>query len=285
MYVTQHGKHEKEENKRALIAAVLAASAGFYALLLFVCLLFPSLQLSPHNKHQNQSSSSRVLSRPRSQQQTGPHTSGVTEVRFAYFAANTSLTIHADIMLSPTYAAVRSWFFPIGTSVAVNYFREAETKPNQHFNVLSIGCGDPRSILFSLWCEKDNHDKTARYRFLACDHEPAVLARNVVLLTLAHDKLQERSSDTSSVWNIFYHLFIPDSDLELLQEHAEKLVAVSESLQSWDAGPFSDIVTFSSEETLSSVRMFWSMYAATRKRKPAQARAEERRARGEIVAS
>jgi len=65
MRVTQHGKHEKEENKRALIAAVLAASAGFYALLLFVLFAFSFLAaLAPQQTLKSVSSSILTTNRP-----------------------------------------------------------------------------------------------------------------------------------------------------------------------------------------------------------------------------
>ena len=60
-------------------------------------------------------------------------------------------------------------------------------------------------------------------------------ARNVVLLTLiemlphAIEK-SELDEKLKSIWNIFYHIYIPETNLGLLQEHAKRLWDAPESV-------------------------------------------------------
>ncbi|KAM3077407.1 hypothetical protein ACMFMG_006752 [Clarireedia jacksonii] len=61
-------------------------------------------------------------------------------------------------MLGPTIVKLTHFFYPIGNTPAVNLL---ETGSNQNTqddaptNVLMLGCGDPRNILFSLWCNEN----------------------------------------------------------------------------------------------------------------------------------
>ena len=56
-------------------------------------------------------------------------------------------------MLGPAYANLVSWFYPFGNTPAVNLFRDIVPRERDRVKVLSVACGDPRSILFSLWSE------------------------------------------------------------------------------------------------------------------------------------
>lgn len=52
--------------------------------------------------------------------------------------------------------------------------------------------------------------------------------RNIMLFSLIIDE-----ASPTSIWNIFYHLYIPDADIVLLQVHADKLLLQSDSISSW----------------------------------------------------
>jgi hypothetical protein len=61
-------------------------------------------------------------------------------------------------MLTATYINLRYWFYPIGNTPAVNLFRDklSSATPGDELRVVKVlllACGDPRNILFSLWCE------------------------------------------------------------------------------------------------------------------------------------
>jgi hypothetical protein len=101
-------------------------------------------------------------------------------------------------MLTPTYVNLNYFFYPIGNTPAVNFLRdqpscEARSKELQAVKLLSIACGDPRNLLFSLWCEdgkgecslplplpvmkltRELVDAKCTIDFMCCDIEPAVL--------------------------------------------------------------------------------------------------------------
>lgn len=97
-----------------------------------------------------------------------------------------------------------------------------------------------------------------------------------MLLTLiagkcpCHGKL---TSDRRDLWNIFYHLFVPDRALTVLREHARCLLRASESLESWNPSPFGGFIGFLSKDSLASIRQFWVSYSAGHDQDQFEARA------------
>ncbi|KAL8726803.1 MAG: hypothetical protein Q9166_006485 [cf. Caloplaca sp. 2 TL-2023] len=147
-------------------------------------------------------------------------------------------------MLTPTYIQLKYWIYPIGNTPAVNLLRDTSISALKDVRVLCLACGDPRSILFTLWLESGH-------------------ARNAVLLTLIADSNQWSCPDSmkyQAIWNLFYHMLIPKSDLTLLQEHATKLVEASESLQGWLASSYGEFIQFTNEATLAELRQYWTQY-------------------------
>lgn len=63
------------------------------------------------------------------------------------------------------------------------------------------------------------------------------------------------------LWNLFYHLYISQNQLIVLQSHAAELVLRSESIESWSLSSYGKAVNFLSKNTLLEVRRFWSLYA------------------------
>lgn len=86
------------------------------------------------------------------------------------------------------------FFYPLGNTPAVCLTRDIP--PEEPANVLLLGCGDPRSVLFTIFSEPQK--KSRALDFTCYDIEPAVLAHNVLLLTL----LADSQLDTNSIWNI-----------------------------------------------------------------------------------
>lgn len=67
------------------------------------------------------------------------------------------------------------------------------------------------------------------YEITICDVDPAILARNVVLFTLiqrlsATSNTAEQDDNMKAICNFFYHLYVSDRDLGVLQDHAENLL-------------------------------------------------------------
>jgi hypothetical protein len=100
-------------------------------------------------------------------------------------------------MLGATAVNLRYFFYPIGNNPAVNVlqdrFRSAPgISDDGPVKVLLLACGDPRNLLFSLWCESSagmthaeddeslsfpisTADKQTKWEFTCCDIDAAVL--------------------------------------------------------------------------------------------------------------
>lgn len=68
---------------------------------------------------------------------------------------------------------------------------------------------------------------------------------------------------SSTLWNIFYHVYIPDSDLAFLQRQSRKLMELAVSADSWSSSPYGKWIRFLDEDTRSRVDNIWSQYAKT----------------------
>lgn len=83
-------------------------------------------------------------------------------------------------MLTPTYVNVKSFFYPIGNTPAANLLRDY--RPGEGpVEILAIGCGDIRNILFTLWSEQHN---ACAFNFTACDCDPAIIGKHLILLLM-----------------------------------------------------------------------------------------------------
>ncbi|KAK5017119.1 hypothetical protein LTR16_002140 [Cryomyces antarcticus] len=158
-------------------------------------------------------------------------------------------------MLTNTYVSLREWFYPIGNTPAVDLLRDAslhhdQSEQTQTVELLLLACGDPRNILFSLFCHGGQ-------------------SRNIILLTMIADQRlvgqsdKEKDGTSSTLWNIFYHVFIPESDLAVLQKQSDKLLKLTTSADVWSSSPYGSWTCFLDEHTRFAVRKIWSQYAET----------------------
>lgn len=65
------------------------------------------------------------------------------------------------------------------------------------------------------------------------------------------------------MWNIYYRLYIDKTALDILSAHAKKLVAASNTLQSWNESKYGSLFRFCDTGTFSKVVKIWNGYAAT----------------------
>ncbi|ESZ98325.1 hypothetical protein SBOR_1318 [Sclerotinia borealis F-4128] len=166
-------------------------------------------------------------------------------------------------------------FYPIGNTPAVNLLEyHAPKSDKETTDILLLACGDPRSVLYSLFSEgKPGNEK---FNFVCCDIDPAILARNILLFSLVVDNATSYDSQSShdktrirAIWNLFYHFLISKEDAKLLRDQSEKLLSFSESTEMWIASPYS-FVSFVSLQTLDEVRKIWERYAIQRSTKEQQ---------------
>ncbi|KAL1694464.1 hypothetical protein GGG16DRAFT_100478 [Schizophyllum commune] len=128
--------------------------------------------------------------------------------------------------------------------------------PEENADILSIACGDPRHILYTVYADHFADDR--EFDITCCDMEPAVLARNVLLLTLIIDTDKETNE---TIWDIFYHFRVSESTSTLLHRHCVKLLAASETAVKWIDSPYSQFIQPRTKHTLFGMRQFWSKYA------------------------
>ncbi|KAJ7477944.1 hypothetical protein B0H11DRAFT_2158169 [Mycena galericulata] len=126
-------------------------------------------------------------------------------------------------------------FYAIGNTSAVSLARDVP--PEKDINLLLLGCGDPRNVLFTLFCEPGT-------------------SRNVLLLSLIIDK-----KPTEHLFDIFFHLYLEENPLALLVSQCEVLFQASTTLKCWRESPYGSTLRMSSQHTLTELRWHWDQYA------------------------
>ncbi|KAF2136540.1 uncharacterized protein K452DRAFT_322363 [Aplosporella prunicola CBS 121167] len=152
--------------------------------------------------------------------------------------SQSSITRNASLlraMANTAHMDLLTFFYPIGNTPAVSLTRDIprETKAN----VLSLGCGDARNILYTTHVA----GSTSPMDITCCDIESLVITRNILLFTLILDYGGNRIKD---IWDIYYHLFIGPKALALLESQTTRLLAVSDSLESWHASNYGKRLRF-----------------------------------------
>ncbi|KAG8686978.1 hypothetical protein FRC09_013811, partial [Ceratobasidium sp. 395] len=131
-----------------------------------------------------------------------------------------------------------------------------DLSPEQCADILMLGCGDPRNILYTLSTDVTAPPAPRKLDITCCDLEPAVLARNIILFTLAEDDVP-----SNAIWDIFYHFKLSDHTSGVLANHARKLADLSETLETWSASNYGSFIKFVDRESLSELRRYWTLYA------------------------
>ncbi|KAK7013800.1 hypothetical protein R3P38DRAFT_3004029 [Favolaschia claudopus] len=155
-------------------------------------------------------------------------------------------------MAQPLFWPGKRYFYPIGNTSAVCLARDAPS--NKDLSLLLLGCGDPRNILFTLFSEPKS--ATRKLDFTCIDFEPAVLARNILLLSLVID-----NKPMDQIFDIFFHLYLEPDPLALLVSQCQVLVAASATLTKWKASIYGSTLHMSSEHTLTQLHIHWKQYS------------------------
>ncbi|KAF7915294.1 uncharacterized protein EAE98_011160 [Botrytis deweyae] len=157
-------------------------------------------------------------------------------------------------MLGPTRFNVKPFLYPFGNTPAINLLqsRRPACEKDDAVRVLLLGCGDPRNLLFTLCCNKD---EAIKWVFMCCDLESAILARNILLFSLIID-----NESNASIWNTFYHFYITNTDNAVLQKQIRKLLQQSANLEVWSSSSYGASICFMNQDTLDQVREMWSQY-------------------------
>jgi hypothetical protein len=177
-----------------------------------------------------------------------------------------------SLTLKPAHIAQSPFFYAAGNTPAVCLTQSLP--PEKDANILLLGCGDIRNILFTAYggagisehCHPRQHLHHANQRaddrkldFTCCDIEAETIARNVLALTLILDDV--KSSNVQRLWSIYYHVFIDTESFTLLQAQAVKLLGYAQSQRKWETSPYGLIVCFCDSTTLAKVVKLWELCA------------------------
>ncbi|KAF9476997.1 hypothetical protein BDN70DRAFT_838433 [Pholiota conissans] len=155
-------------------------------------------------------------------------------------------------MVHPVYWPKKWFFYPIGNTPPVCLTQDLA--PEKNAEILLLGCGDPRNILYTVYA-----DLAPDFRPLdvtCCDWEPAILARNILLMTMIVD-----GTSMEVAWSIFYHFFLDEAAHGFLMAQCRTLVQSSSSMKTWKESKYGHFLRFCNEHSLSEVRRHWVLYS------------------------
>ncbi|KAH8655522.1 hypothetical protein BX600DRAFT_469774 [Xylariales sp. PMI_506] len=154
-------------------------------------------------------------------------------------------------MLSIAVANLVNFFYPLGNTPAVTLTQSLPFEKSA--KVLLLGCGDLRHVLFTIHVDPRPLDVSC------CDIQPAVIARNILLLSLLMDDVDGNKDHLN--WNIFFHIKISRHCLERLQAQAEKLYSTSATFLDWRNSKYGKFIKFYDSGSLLKVRKMWKFYS------------------------
>ncbi|KAF8801768.1 hypothetical protein BYT27DRAFT_7114103 [Phlegmacium glaucopus] len=143
------------------------------------------------------------------------------------------------------------FFYPIGNTSAVSLTTHLSFE--EPARILLLGCGDPRNVLHTIFSEPPNSGRALD--FTCSDFDPAVLARNVLLLTMVAD-----GQPCAMIWNIFFHFRLDVDSHTALIDQCKKLIELAESTQKWKASPYASSIHICTDYTLMELRRHWILY-------------------------
>ncbi|KAI1265788.1 hypothetical protein F5Y18DRAFT_435702 [Xylariaceae sp. FL1019] len=158
-------------------------------------------------------------------------------------------------MLTPAVVNIQSFFYPIGNTPAISLTQSIP--PGDPADILLLGCGDVRNILFTV------HNDCRILDITCCDNQKAVIARNVLLLSLIID--DDDNTNGNALWNIYYHMYLDKDSLKLLRAQSRKLQEYSNTMDTWQQSKYGRYLSFCDLATLSDVRKMWEFYGAEHK--------------------
>ncbi|KAG1781868.1 hypothetical protein EV702DRAFT_961800 [Suillus placidus] len=184
-------------------------------------------------------------------------------------------------MAHPVLWRGKTFFYPIGNTSAVCLTQDL--CPTEKADVLLLGCGDPRHIIYTVYTNSTGSQASRKLDFTCCDLESAVIARNVILFTLLAD--EGAAQRVPQIWNIFFHFFLDKASHDLLISQCKKLVALSSDLDSWHNGPYGHFLRMCTGDTLAELRRLWKLYVKTTTCSPSEAKAFESAYAADVKAS
>ncbi|CAE6381532.1 unnamed protein product [Rhizoctonia solani] len=176
-------------------------------------------------------------------------------------------------MSYPLFWPAKYFFYPMGITAAKSLTQDLS--PEQSADILILGCGDPRDILFTLYSDLTIGNAVRKMDITCNEVEAAIIgkstlffsyfqsdtmvipARNILLFSMLEDNME--SSDT--IWDFFYHFKISDSTARVVQSQSQKLEKYARDIQSWRQSPYGSFLKMVDTKTLVELRFHWNNYA------------------------
>ena len=162
-------------------------------------------------------------------------------------------------------------YYAFGNTPAEDFLRSVAADPATPTRpkILSLGCGDIRSCMYTLWKNFGFEGKSISgfegVDFVLNDCSAAVLARNVLFLYLCLCMPEDGASRAkkewvASVWSIWYnHELTPEHD-EVLSRALAQLLQWSGTAQEWAQCRLGVMVRFSSPATFRAIKQVWELW-------------------------
>ncbi|KAG8730801.1 hypothetical protein FRC10_002349 [Ceratobasidium sp. 414] len=140
-------------------------------------------------------------------------------------------------MSNPLFWPSKTFLHPIGDTAPICLTQDLS--PEQSVDILLLGCGDPRNILFTLFADV-----------------VVSSTRNLLLFTLLEEK-----EHIDRIWDIFYHFKIDDQISSILTRQSQKLCEYSDNIETWRQSSYGSFLKFVDTRTLAELRHHWKSYA------------------------
>ncbi|KAG8738398.1 hypothetical protein FRC10_006925 [Ceratobasidium sp. 414] len=86
--------------------------------------------------------------------------------------------------------------------------------------------------------------------------QPAILARNILLLTLLED-----DAHIDRLWDLFYHFKVDERTSETITRQSQRLYELARDAEEWRQSPYASFLQFVDTRTLADLRGYWKDYA------------------------
>ncbi|KAG8723418.1 hypothetical protein FRC09_003434 [Ceratobasidium sp. 395] len=134
-------------------------------------------------------------------------------------------------------------FYPLGNTTAICLTQDLS--PEQDADILLLGCGDPRNILYTTHADVTTQG-SRNLDITCCDMEPAVL---------------EEQEPGESMWDIFFHFKISKAASARISEIAGQLSQASSTIGDWKQSKWGPYIKMVDLQTLAALQRHWKLYA------------------------
>ena len=157
-------------------------------------------------------------------------------------------------------------YYPFGNTPAEDFLQSVAVSECRRPTILSLGCGDMRSCMYSLWKNfrvEGESNGFSGVKFVLNDRSASVLARNILFLHLCMcmpDDEVSRKEWIASMWSLWYNHELQPQHVTMLSDALAQLIQWSHTWQEWSECPLGRVVRFSSPATFAAVKKLWSKW-------------------------